>query len=99
MASAVIGCSFIESRSTSFVPVLMVGWMRDRFVAPSTQSPARLAFEQLQPAADRACMTFATVLRSRRSCTGIETGTTFSGGYQSYPLISVTLTLVTLIGM
>ena len=77
----------------------MVGLMRDRFVAPSTQSPGRLAFEKLQPAADRACMTFVTVLRSRHYCAGIETATTFSGGYRSYPLISVTPTLVTLIGM
>jgi integrase len=82
-----IGCSLIGSRRTSFVPVLMDGLMRGKFVAPSTESPGRLAFERLRPAADRACMTFVTVLQWRRYCAGIETGTTFSGGYRSYPLI------------
>ncbi len=44
-------------------------------------------------------MTFVTVLQWRRYCASIETRTTFSGGYRSYPLISVMHMSVTLIGM
>jgi integrase len=63
------------------------------------KSPVRLAFEKLQPAADRDCMTFVIVSQWRRYCAGIETATTFSGGCRSYPLIWVTHTLATLIGI